>query len=166
MKTSQGDVAKTQTNTDPGFKVPPSADANTMKAAGAAADASAPSAAAAASTAPVTSASGIEVAPVQGAPETDTSSRDQLLGGGIFIVLLIVFFFARNAYTHHLVRRRVAPSAAGTAGWLLFVGLAFLSGATVLAVMNSAKFMSVAVMVPLLVFGVLALAGALLTGRR
>jgi len=33
-------------------------------------------------------------------------------------------------------------------------------------VMNSAKFMSVAVMVPLLVFGVLALAGALLTGRR
>jgi len=32
--------------------------------------------------------------------------------------------------------------------------------------MNSAKFMSVAVMVPLLVFGVLALIGALLTGRR
>ena len=161
MKANQDDTAKTPNKTDPGFKVPDaSADTNTMKAAGAAADASAASGAASAS------ASGIEVAPVQGAPETDTSSRDQLLGAGIFIVLLIVFFFARNAYTHHLVRRRVAPSAAGTAGWLLFVGLAFLSGATVLAMMNSAKFLNVAVMVPLLVFGVLALIGALLTGRR
>lgn len=159
MKSNQDDTAKTSTHTDPGFKVPASPDANTMKAANAAADSSASAASAA-------SASGIEVAPVQGAPETDTSSRDQLLGGGIFVILLIVFFFARNAYTHHLVRRRVAPSAAGTAGWLLFVGLVFLCGATVLAVMNSAKFMSVAVMVPLLVFGVLALIGALLTGRR
>jgi len=166
MKTNQDDTAKTHANTDPGFKVPASPDASTMKAAGAAADASAPASGAAAAAASATPASGIEVAPVQGAPETDTSSRDQLLGGGVFIVLLIVFFFARNAYTHHLVRRRVAPSAAGTAGWLLFVGLAFLSGATVLAMMNSAKFMNVAVMVPLLVFGVLALVGALLTGRR
>lgn len=163
MKSNQDDTAKTSTHTDPGFKVPASPDANTMKAANAAADSSASASVSAASAA---SASGIEVAPVQGAPETDTSSRDQLLGAGVFIVLLIVFFFARNAYTHHLVRRRVAPSAAGTAGWLLFVGLAFLCGATVLAVMNSAKFMSVAVMVPLLVFGVLALIGALLTGRR
>lgn len=164
MKNNQDDTRPPATNTDPGFKVPAaSADANTMKNAAAAADASSAASTPASAAA---SAASIEVAPVEGAPATDTSARDQLLGSGIFIVLLIIFFFARNAYTHHLVRRRVAPSAAGNAGWLLFVGLGFLSGAAVLAIMNSAKFLSVAVMVPLLVFGVLALIAALLTGRR
>ncbi|WP_296000929.1 hypothetical protein [Rugamonas sp.] len=175
MKNNQDDPRSAKNGGDPGFKVPaPSADAkadanadaNTMRAANAAAAQASAPAGASSVPADAGSAAGIEVAPVEGAPATDTSARDQLLGGGIFVVLLIIFFFARNAYTHHLVRRRVAPSAAGTAGWLLLVGLGFLSGAAVLAIMNSAKFLSVAVMVPLLVFGVLALIAALLTGRR
>jgi uncharacterized membrane protein YgdD (TMEM256/DUF423 family) len=81
-------------------------------------------------------------------------------------VLLVVFFFARNAYANHLVRRRVAPSSADTAGWLMFFGLSFLSGALVLAIINSSKFLSLAVTGTLLLAGVGALAGAFFTGRR
>jgi hypothetical protein len=103
---------------------------------------------------------------VSGAPVTDTSTRDVAIGGAIFLILLVVFFFARNAYANNLVRRRVAPSSADTAGWLMFFGLAFLSAAAVLAVMNASRFLTVAITGTLLVFGIAALAGALLTGRR
>ncbi|AVR98324.1 hypothetical protein [Pseudoduganella armeniaca] len=108
----------------------------------------------------------MEVAPVAGAPATDTSTRDIAIGGAVFVVLLIVFFFARNAFANHLVRRRVAPSSADTAGWLLFFGLAFLSAAVVLGFVNSTKFLNVAITGTLLVFGIAAIAGALFTGRR
>ena len=84
----------------------------------------------------------------------------------MFLVLLIVFFFARNAYSNHLVRRRVAPSSADTAGWLMFFGLAFMSAAAVLAILNASKFLTVAITGTLLVLGIASLAGALVTGRR
>ena len=160
----QNDIQLAQANTDPGFKIP-----------GAPADPKAkPSAEPTLSNVPpggtpeTPAAPGapIEVAPVQGAPATDTSSRDLAIGATIFIVLLIVFFFARNAYANHLVRRRVAPSSADTAGWLMFFGLAFVSGAAVLAIMNASKFLTVAITGTLLVFGIAALIGALVTGRR
>jgi hypothetical protein len=109
---------------------------------------------------------GIEVAPGSQAPATDTSTRDIAIGGAVFAFLLIVFFFARNAFVNYLVRRRVAPSSADTAGWLLFFGLAFLSAAVVLGFVNSTKFLNVAITGTLLVFGIAALAGALFTGRR
>ena len=108
----------------------------------------------------------IEVAPVDGAPVTDTSSRDLAIGGGVFLVLLIIYFFVRSAYVHHLVVRRVAPSSAGSAGWLLFVGLSFVSAATVLALVNASKFLTVAVTTPLVVVGVIALVAAVFVGRR
>ncbi len=108
----------------------------------------------------------IEVAPVQGAPATDTSTRDLAIGGTVFLVLLIVYFFVRNAYVHHLVVKRVAPSAAGSAGWLLFVGLAFVSVAAVLALVNASKFLTFAITAPLLVVGLVALCSALFVGRR
>ena len=161
---SEQPILLAQANTDPGFKVP-----------GASAPASASSASSAASkpvdiTTPSpatgTSANGIEVAPVQGAPATDTSARDQLIAGAVFLVLLLVFFFARNAFSNHLVRRRVAPSSADTSGWLLFCGLGFVSAAVVLAVMNASKFLSGAITGTLLLLGVAALVGAWLTGRR
>lgn len=143
-----------QAGTDPGFKIPGSdpkpASSPTLSDTPPPAQAGSP----------------MEVAPVTGAPATDTSTRDVAVGGAIFLVLLVVFFFARNAYANHLVRRRVAPSSADTAGWLMFFGLAFLSGAVVLAVINSAKFLSLAVTGTLLVVGIGALAGALFTGRR
>jgi hypothetical protein len=108
----------------------------------------------------------IEVAPVAGAPATDTSTRDLAIGGAVFLVLLIIYFFVRNAYVHHLVVKRVAPSAAGSAGWLMFVGLSFVSAAAVLAIINASKFLTFAVTAPLVVVGLLALVAALFVGRR
>ena len=108
----------------------------------------------------------VEVAPVGPAPVTDTSTRDLAIGGAVFLVLLIIYFFVRNAYVHHLVVRRVAPSSAGSAGWLMFVGLGFLSAAAVLAIINASKFLTVAVTAPLVVVGLVSLVAALFVGRR
>ncbi|MBY0238183.1 MAG: hypothetical protein K2X55_02605 [Burkholderiaceae bacterium] len=154
--TQQNDILLAQANTDPGFKIP----GNEQK------PASAPASGPTLTDTPPSSGMPMEVAPVQGAPATDTSTRDVAVGGAIFLVLLIVFFFARNAYANHLVRRRVAPSSADTAGWLMFFGLSFLSGALVLAIINSSKFLSLAVTGTLLLAGIGALAGAFFTGRR
>lgn len=171
QNTQQGSTAQpillAQANTDPGFKVPgasaPASASSASSAASKPVDITTPSPAAGTSG---TSANGIEVAPVQGAPATDTSARDQLIAGAVFLVLLLVFFFARNAFSNHLVRRRVAPSSADTSGWLLFCGLGFVSAAVVLAVMNASKFLSGAITGTLLLLGVAALVGAWLTGRR
>jgi hypothetical protein len=103
---------------------------------------------------------------VAGAPATDTSTRDLAVGGVAFLVLLIVYFFVRNAYVHHMVVRRVAPSAAGSAGWLLFVGLAFVSAAAVLGVVNASRFLTFAITAPLVLIGLIALIAALFVGRR
>ena len=112
---------------------------------------------------PVEVVPGTTTAPV---PATDTSSRDLAIGAAVFVVLLVVYFFVRNAYVHHLVVRRVAPSSAGSAGWLLFVGLAFLSAAAVLAIINASKFLTFAVTGPLVAVGLVALVAALFVGRR
>ncbi len=138
---------KPSASADAGFKLP-GADA-----------ASAPPASASTS-APVATTT------IEGAPQSDTATRDLTLGGGIFLVLLLAFFFARGAYVNHLVARRVAPSSAGSAGWLLFIGLSFLSASLVLALINSAKYLSFWVTGPLLLVGFGTLIGALLTGRR
>jgi hypothetical protein len=144
-----------QTNTppapDPGFKLPADDKASPDPL---------PKTAEPASTAP------IEVAPVTGAPATDTSTRDLAIGGAVFLVLLIIYFFVRNAYVHHLVVKRVAPSSAGSAGWLMFVGLSFVSAAAVLAIINASKFLTFAVTAPLVVVGLVALVAALFVGRR
>lgn len=137
--------------TDPGFKLPGAA--------------SAPPDPLPKTTEPAASAP-IEVAPVQGAPATDTSTRDVAIGGLVFLILLVVYFFVRNAYVHHLVVRRVAPSSAGSAGWLMFVGLSFMSAAAVLAIVNASKFLTFAITGPLVVVGVVALIAALFIGRR
>jgi hypothetical protein len=108
----------------------------------------------------------VEVAPVAGAPATDTSNRDLAIGGVVFAVLLLVYFFVRNAYVHHLVVRRVAPSAADSAGWLMFVGLGFLSAAAVLAIINAGKFLTFAIAGPLVAVGLIVLIAALFVGRR
>jgi hypothetical protein len=142
-----------QANTDPGFKVPGAGLAPASGPADASADAGA-------------GASSIEVAPVAGVPATDTSSRELAIGGGVFLVLLVVFFFVRNAFSNSLVRRRVAPSSAESAGWLLFVGLAFLGAAVVLAIINASKFLTFAITGTLMLVGLAALVGAMLAGRR
>jgi hypothetical protein len=136
---------------DPGFKLPGEpgtpADAAAKPAAGAN-DAS------------------IEVAPAAAPVATDTSTRDLAIGGAVFLILLAIYFFVRNAYVHHLVVRRVAPSAAGSAGWLMFVGLCFVSAAAVLAIINASKFLTFAVTGPLVAVGLVALVAALFIGRR
>lgn len=147
-------TAPTAPTGDPGFKLPsdaPGAAQDTLpKTLPATANATEP----------------VEIAPLKGAPVTDTSSRDLAIGSAVFIVLLVVFFFVRNAYVHHLVVRRVAPSSAGSAGWLLFLGLAFISSAAVLALVNASKFLTFAVAGPLVAVGLIALIAALFTGRR
>jgi hypothetical protein len=138
--------------TDPGFKLPP--EKNTP-------DDPLPK------TTPETTGVGtLEVQPGAPARATDTSTRDVAIGGAIFLVMLVAFFFARNAYVHHLVVRRVAPSTAGTAGWLLFLGLGFLSAAAVLAIVNASKYLTFGVTAPLVLVGLVALIAALFTGRR
>lgn len=138
--------------TDPGFKLP--ADKNTP-------DDPLPK------TTPDTAATGtMEVEPGALPPATDTSTRDLLIGGAIFVVLLVAFFFARNAFVHHLVVRRVAPSTAGSAGWLLFVGLTFLSAAAVLAIVNASKYLTLGVTGPLVFVGLVGLIAAFFIGRR
>ncbi|MDQ1813951.1 hypothetical protein RBA41_11600 [Massilia sp. CCM 9210] len=108
----------------------------------------------------------IEIAPLDGAPVTDTSTRDLAIGGAVFLVLLIGFFFVRNAYVHHLVVKRVAPSSAGSAGWLMFVGLSLVSAAGVLAVINPGKFLTIAITATLVLVGLIAIIAALFVGRR
>lgn len=139
---------------DPGFKLPGETDAEAKK------DAPADK--------PVAATGQVEVVPptVEGAPVTDTSTRDLAIGAAVFAVLLLVYFFVRNAYVHHLVVRRVAPSSAGSAGWLLFVGLAFMSAAAVLAIINASKFLTFAVTAPLVAVGLVALVAAFFVGRR
>ena len=119
-------------------------------------------------TAPETAGRPVEVVPgTEGMPPaTDTSTRDLAIGAVVFVILLVVYFFVRNAFVHHLVVRRVAPSSAGTAGWLLFIGLGFLSAAAVLAIINASRYLSFGVMGPLVIVGVVALVAALFTGRR
>jgi len=120
-------------------------------------------------TAPDTAGRPVEVIPgttTAPVPATDTSTRDLAIGAVVFVVLLVVYFFVRNAYVHHLVVRRVAPSSAGSAGWLLFVGLGFLSAAAVLAIINASKFLTFAVTGPLVAVGLVALVAALFVGRR
>jgi len=99
-------------------------------------------------------------------PAADTSVRDTAIGGAVFLALLAAYFFVRGSYVHHLVVKRVAPATASSAGWLLFVGLAFVSGAGILAAINAARYLTWTAAGPLVLTGLLALAGALWTGRR
>ncbi len=148
---SQTHLMLAQAKTDPGFTLPGASNASSEPAASSAASASA-------------STGALETPPMPNA--SDTASRDLAIGGGIFLILLVVFFFARNAFVNHLVARRVAPSSAGSAGWLLFLGLSFISSAVILAVVNSAQFLSLIITGPLLLIGVCCLIGTALMGRR
>jgi hypothetical protein len=117
---------------------------------------------------PNTAARPVEVMPVNpnSLPVADTSNRDLAIGGVVFLILLTVYFFVRGAYVHHLVKKRVAPSSAGNAGWLMFVGLGFLSAAAVLAIINAGRFLTFGVAGPLVLVGVVTLAASLFVGRR
>ena len=139
-----------QAPTDPGFKLPDSSSTPNP----------------AANPTGATNSNSIEVLPEAAPVVNDTSTREMAIASGILFFLLIVFFFARNAYVHHLVSKRVSPSSAGSAGWLLFVGLFFVSAAIVLAVLNSVKFLTLLVTGPLLLIGVGSLIGAAFVGRR
>jgi hypothetical protein len=145
------------TPTDPGFKLP--AQPGTTP------DDALPK------TAPDTAHMPVEIAPggattPTAAPLRDTSGRDLAISGAAIVVLLAIYFFVRNAYVQHLVVRRVSPSSAGSAGWLLFVGLSFLSAAVVLAMVNASKYLALAITGPLVIVGVVTLVAALFVGRR
>jgi hypothetical protein len=88
-----------------------------------------------------------------------------LASGGVFLLVLLACNVVRRAFMRHMQARGTDLPAADTAGWLLFFGLAFL-GAAVLGVLNLSKFLNLAFCSTLLVFGVAALAGAFVIGRR
>jgi hypothetical protein len=100
------------------------------------------------------------------APEVNTSSRDNLIGGAILLVLFVAFFFAKNAYANMLVGKRVPPGKANAAGWWLFIFLASLSTGVVLAAVNAAKFLAPLIIGPLAAVGLLALVLMLVSGRK
>lgn len=89
----------------------------------------------------------------------------QLAAGAAFLVLLLASNVVRRVFMRHAQARGSDRTAAGTAGWLLFSGLAFL-GAALLGVLNLSKFLNLAFCSTLLVFGVAALVGAFVIGRR
>ncbi|WP_308923903.1 hypothetical protein [Janthinobacterium sp. J1-1] len=110
-----------------------------------------------ATAAPATSAS-VETAPaLDQVGATDTSSRDTLIGGAVLLVLFVAFFFAKNAYANGLVGKRVSPNKANASGWWLFIFLASLATAVVLAAVNSHKFLAPLFMGPLVLVGLVAL---------
>jgi len=152
------DQKSSPSSTDPGFKLPGQTQPTTPQDA-------------MPKTAPDTANQPVEIAPggatnASAAPLRDTSARDLAIGGAILAVLLVIYFFVRNAYVHHLVVRRVSPSSAGSAGWLMFVGLGFLSFAAVLAIINASKYLTLAITGPLVAVGLIALVAALFIGRR
>lgn len=111
----------------------------------------------AAPAAPATTAS-VETAPaLDQVIATDTSSRDSLIGGAVLLVLFVAFFFAKNAYANGLVGKRVSPNKANASGWWLFIFLASLATAVVLAAVNSHKFLAPLFMGPLVLVGLVAL---------
>jgi hypothetical protein len=152
------DQKASPTTTDPGFKLPGQTAPTTAQDP-------------LPKTTPDTANQPVEIAPggatnPSAAPLRDTSARDLAIGGAVLLVLLVIYFFVRNAYVHHLVVKRVAPSSASSAGWLLFVGLAFLSFAAALAIINASKYLSLAITGPLVVIGLVALIASLFIGRR
>ncbi|MGB3392385.1 MAG: hypothetical protein WA956_01325 [Stenotrophomonas sp.] len=98
--------------------------------------------------------------------QSDTSSRDLLVGGGILAVLLVAFFFARGSYANMLVRKRVPPGKANAAGWWLFIFLSSLSTGVILAAVNPVKFLAPLTIAPLGAVAVVALILMLVSGRR
>ena len=110
-----------------------------------------------ATAAPATTAS-VETAPaLDQVGATDTSSRDTLIGGAVLLILFVAFFFAKNAYANGLVAKRVSPNKANASGWWLFIFLASLATAVVLAAVNAHKFLAPLFMGPLVLVGLVAL---------
>jgi CHASE2 domain-containing sensor protein len=83
----------------------------------------------------------------------------------LLAVLLVMFFYIGKGYARRLRGRDVPPGTADTAGWLLFLGLAFLATAAIGA-WHITKFLNVALSGTLLVFGIASLIAAFITARR
>ncbi|WP_374583371.1 hypothetical protein [Pseudoduganella sp.] len=84
---------------------------------------------------------------------------------GVFLLLLLASNALRHIFRRHARAHGAEMAAAETAGWLMFCAMAFL-GAAALGVLNLSKFLNLALSSTLLVFGLAALVGALLIGRR
>jgi hypothetical protein len=96
----------------------------------------------------------------------NTGSRDLMIGAAVLLVLFIAFFFAKNAYANTLVGKRVPPAKANAAGWWMFIFLASLSMAVVLAAVNSAKYLAPMFIGPLGVVALVALILMIVSGRK
>lgn len=88
-----------------------------------------------------------------------------IAAAGAFLLLLLASNAMRRRFMRHARARGAAMAAADTAGWLLFFGIAFL-GAAVFGAFSLSKFLNLALCSTLLVFGIAALVGAWIIGRR
>ncbi|WP_342117789.1 hypothetical protein [Pseudoduganella sp. OTU4001] len=88
-----------------------------------------------------------------------------LAAGGAVLLLLLASNVIRRIFVRHARARGTEMDAADTAGWLVFFAVIFL-GAAALGLLNPSKFLSLAFCSTLLVFGVAALVGAFVIGRR
>lgn len=79
-----------------------------------------------------------------------TSTKEMVIACGAVLVVAIIFFFIKNAVSKMLVSsQRKSPRSADMAGWALFCTLLLAAIIAALAVLDSARFMSLAFLIPI-----------------
>jgi len=86
-------------------------------------------------------------------PSTDSSpigTKEMVIAFGGILVAAIIFFFIKNAVSKMLVASyRKSPRSADMAGWALFCILLLAAITAALAILDSARFMSLAYLIPI-----------------
>lgn len=132
------------------------------QASSASSEAAAPDAGATSSQSAVSGTPAIEI----NVGQTDTSSRDLIIGGSILIVLAIAFLFLRRAWANSLVGKKVPPAKANQSGWWLWLFLVLLFSVMVLGVINADRFLTPIFLAPAAIVAVVALILTFVTGRK
>lgn len=79
-----------------------------------------------------------------------TSTKEMVIACGAVLVAAIIFFFIKNAVSKMLVsNQRKSPRSADMAGWALFCTLLLAAIIAALAVLDSARFMSLPFLIPI-----------------
>jgi len=84
-------------------------------------------------------------------PDVNTiGTKEMVIAFGGVLVAAIIFFFIKNAVSKMLVAsHRKSPRSADMAGWALFCVLLIAAITAALAILDSAKFLTLAYLIPL-----------------
>lgn len=78
------------------------------------------------------------------------STKEIVIACGGVLAAAIIFFFIKNAVSKMLVTsKKKSPRSADMAGWALFCVLLLAAITTALAILDSARFMSLAYLIPI-----------------